>query len=63
MIPPLSESHRFSNSRSQLSKLYDSLNRVSADLLPARFTDIMTRDSSRCGLDVGLVRGVESVDP
>jgi hypothetical protein len=63
MIPPLSESHRFSNSRSQLSKLYDSLNRVSADQLPARFTDIMTCDSSSCGPIVSRVQGHVSVDP
>jgi hypothetical protein len=62
MIPPLAESLRSSISRSQLSKLYGSLNRVSSDQLPARFTDIMTRDSG-CGPDVGCVQVDGSVDP
>ena len=51
MIPPIPEVRRFSQSRSQLSKIYANLNRVPSDLLAAHFANIVSRDSVSCGPD------------
>lgn len=63
MIPPMPDVRRFSNTRSQLSKVYASLNRVSSDQLPARFADIVSRDSTGCGAGDSRVQGHDSFDP
>ncbi len=63
MIPPMTECRRSSNARSQLSKRYASLNRVSSDHLPSRFADIVSCDPSGCGSDVSRVQGLDLVDP
>jgi hypothetical protein len=63
MIPPLSEQQRFSHSRSQLSKIYANLNRVSSSQLPAHFSDILSRDSQSCGPVSSSVQACDLVDP
>jgi hypothetical protein len=63
MIPPMPEVRRFSTIRSQLSKVYAGLNRVSAEQLPARFADIVSCDPFGCGPDGSRVQGHDSADP
>ena len=63
MIPPLSEQRRFSHSRSQLSKIYANLNRVSSSQLPAHFSDILSRDSHSYGPVGSSVQACDLVDP
>jgi hypothetical protein len=62
LIPPMHDSRRFSQSRSQLSKTYASLNRVPSDQLPAHFTDILSRDSVCRGPGDSRVQGLD-LDP
>ena len=60
LIPPMPDARRFSNTRSQLSKVYAGLNRVSAEQLPARFADIVSCDSFSRGPDGSRVQGHDS---
>jgi hypothetical protein len=63
MIPPMPDGRRFSQSRSQLSKIYANLNRVPSDQLPVHFANIVSRDSVGCGPDVNSrVQGLD-LDP
>jgi hypothetical protein len=45
MIPPIPDARALPRTRSQSSKTYARLNRVSTDHFPAAFTDITSRDS------------------
>jgi hypothetical protein len=63
MIPPMPDVRRFSNTRSQLSKVYARLNRVSADRLPAHFADIVSCDPFGRSPNDSRVQGHDLADP
>ena len=63
MIPPMPEVRCFSNTRSQLSKVYARLNRVSADRLPAHFADIVSCDPFGRSPNDSRVQGQDLADP